>query len=265
MTPCSELPSRRAKKRRLQFGLLGLLAVPLVVSLLLGRYSAILRDRWSSQMLERQGAEIRRNDAGFAMEVFFGNRVNLRDRRLLKEIANLDHVVHVEFAATEVDAASLRELRKLPVLESLTFFNTGISDSMIESVAVMRNLRRVSLIGEDISDVGLCHLSDLPCLSYLSLSGSQVRSGDLQVLSKCRSLKYLYLTGCQSVDDNAIPYIRDMEDLKVVEIVGTAFTPEGGRSLDAIMAPDCFVQGVLCTPSESESTMGLTSGSGRQE
>ena len=249
-----------SRRRRFQFTLPILLLVPLLLAIILARYSEVIRDRWAARTLERSGVQVTLDSRGFVEGLYVGSNVNLKDDNCLEHVGRLNHLREVTFNNTELDESVVQSLQAFPGLIAIDFIDTRITDREIGGLAGLHGIEMLTFQGENLTKQGLSCLQDLPQLLYLNLGGSDIDGDDLEPLRQCTALKFLYLNGCSQVNERAIEHLSKIPNLKVVEIISTGFSTEGAQQLLSVMSPRCCVQGIPidsnCPDSEWRSTTG---------
>jgi len=149
---------------------------------------------------------------------------NIEDRAatLLVSLANLRHLYLKDTQITDDGLAPLASLTRLRLLS----LGRNISDDGLAQIAAMKSLVYVDLEATQVTDGGLKHLAALPNLEKLNLSGRPISDDGLRQLQGITTLNELHLRGCKEITDDGFLSMREMENLKSVDLrrtnIGTA-------------------------------------------
>ena len=239
MSHGAETPRKR--QRRLQFGLLGLLAFVAVCALGLWWWRWHTREERALELLRAKGAEIewmtvyRHIVAGFpddplpADEHHYSAFVGPEwkgGNDGLDYLADLSRLTDVSIVrARGVGDEGMRHLADIGELETLSISQVGISDVGMRWLKGMSNLRAVYFEGLCVGDDRIRHLEHLPNLHQLTITG------DLFVTSKAVSnlntnLRYLELRGA-AITDEGLKDFPPVDQLQELDLRDTLVTRQG--------------------------------------
>jgi internalin A len=93
-------------------------------------------------------------------------------------------IISVDFNATQVTDAGLKELAGLKSLQTLHLRFTKVTDVGLKELAGLKTLQFVTLTYTQVTDAGLKELANLKNLSRLNLMNTQVTDAGVRELQK---------------------------------------------------------------------------------
>ena len=171
------------------------------------------------------------------------------------------NLLEIQLDRTGVGDAAIEYLAvNSPLLEEVSLNDTRITDVAMRHLATLRLLCHLRVSSTAISDHGLEHLANHPKLVSLNLRLTKVKGPGLRVLPSMTACTELYLDGTEisdealkhlegtnleeldlrntSITDAAIPSLKRIPYLRVLNVTGTRITKEGAKELHRAM-PDC--------------------------
>jgi Leucine-rich repeat (LRR) protein len=139
----------------------------------------------------------------------------------LVSLTNLRHLYLKDTQITDAGLASLTSLTRLRLLS----LGRNTSDDGLAKIAPMKSLVYVDLEATQVTDAGLRHLAALPNLEKLNLSGRPISDDGLRQLRGITTLNELHLRGCKDITDDGFLSLREMKNLKSVDLGRTQIGP----------------------------------------
>lgn len=133
-------------------------------------------------------------------------------------------------------------LKRLPNLERLRFFRTGLKGSGLQFLAPLKKLDTLILESTPISGATLGHLVALPSLRHLVLRCSMVSDASLADLGLLKGLKTLDLTATP-ITDEGLEHLAGMTGLERLNVTGTGVSDAG---LAALLKKLPGLKGLVC-------------------
>jgi hypothetical protein len=130
---------------------------------------------------------------------------------------------------------TLKQLKALPHLQSLTIRSGSFADAGLANVKGLKSLQVLDLLHTSVTDAGLKELKDLTNLRELDLSGTPVTDAGLKELKDFPNLESLGLAGCQGVTDAGMRELKAIKHLKRLQIASSKVTAAGMRDLKAAL------------------------------
>ncbi len=140
---------------------------------------------------------------------------------MLRHVAHLNKLTHVDIGSTAITDEGLRILHELsqlrcvslagaeitgtgmdylpPNVEELYLSDTYCDDDALRRIPSLTKLQRLSLSGTRITDAGIVELSKLNELQHLSISHTAISERGINVLGVLPRLEDVDLTGCAAV------------------------------------------------------------------
>lgn len=137
-------------------------------------------------------------------------------------------------------AERLRVLWRMKNLLRLNLSDTGLDDTAIPDLLPLKQLQALNLAGTKVTDAGISLLRDLPALTHLELARTGVA---------CRiplgrlPLSYLGLAD-SAIDDDSLPVIGTLWNLKHLDLNRTKITDQGLREISTMALYSLLLEGV---------------------
>lgn len=100
--------------------------------------------------------------------------------RSRKDIPNED-IVDIDFTGIEITDEEVETILPLINLDGISFWNTGISDRVIQRIAKLRKLTRLNLCGTKITDASVSALVAMK-LNYIDVADTQLSEQGIATL-----------------------------------------------------------------------------------
>ena len=130
--------------------------------------------------------------------------------------------------------ADLARLAKVAVGSSeLTIMDlngSAVTDDGLKNLAKLPQIESLSLVGTKVTDVGLTVTTQLPELRSLNLGAFAVNASMMATLSKLEKLEVLGLEGAK-VTDNDLPPLENLAELKELNLSATPITDNAFKIL----------------------------------
>jgi len=229
-------------RRRFQFGIRSLLALPLIVALpcswLMVETQKAAKQASAKESFRRfaGGAEYDYKIAGSATS----SPAPARLRRLFRE----DLFASVELVCLACEKrftdADMEHVGLLPRLKVLRLYNSKITDSGMQHLALLTDLEDLSITRTHIGDAGLEHVRGLTRLYRLNLYETDVTDAGLADLGEQSELRELCL-GKTKVTDAGLQHVERLKQLTKLQLGGTAVSTEGVKRLQEAL-PNCTIE-----------------------
>lgn len=186
-------------------------------------------------MLERVGAKVARDNAGYVIDVDL-RKTTATDADLpaLTPLTRLRALHLDELPITDAGIAALESFTG--PLAALDLRNCSLTDAAMSSLAKIRTLRAIRLSGDSgatsVADDGIARLASLTSLKVLAADGLWVSTAGLQALLPLQGLEELYLKSTL-VDDDSLAVIAQFPALKKLRISKTQVSSAGLQHLTA--------------------------------
>ena len=146
------------------------------------------------------------------IEVSANHNAKLRDSHL-GTIASFREITDLSLEGTAVSDKGLAKLGRLPKLEWLNLFQTGVGDEGLWALSKIRSLKMLPIGGTKVTDAGLKHAGAMLQLEYLGLRGNAVGDKGVAFLAGLENLKGLHL-GETEVGDAGVKHLSGMKRLE---------------------------------------------------
>ena len=125
------------------------------------------------------------------------------------------HARLVELTDTQVTNDDLKQLGRLPQLESLEVTGGTVDDAGVANLSGLAQLQRLYLNKLNVTDAGLAALEKLVHLKVLSLKNTKIDGEGLKLVTKLPHLEVLNLAGTKVADDTfgQIQQLKDLDTL----------------------------------------------------
>lgn len=205
----------------------------------------------------------RNNESHKVIEISANNNLKVRDSHLAL-IGNLREITDLSLENTLITDLGIISISKLPKLEWLNLYKTGIGDNSLEKIAQMQSIKLLPIGKTKVTDNGMKHLSQMKKLEYLGLRGTaitdegtskltklvnlqglnlaetRITDKTLDHLSELKAIKDLWLQKTK-ISDNSISIISKFRNLKYLDISDTLITSKGIKTLKGAL-PLCKIK-----------------------
>ena len=137
----------------------------------------------------------------------------------LKELAELTHLLWLDFEYAEVTNAGMKEIGRLTQLDTLCLVGAQVTDAGLKELAGLKQLRILWLGGTKVTDVGLKELAGLTQLQSLDIGGMEVTDAGVRELARLEQLRHLNLYG-PIVTDTGVKELARLEHLSWLGVHG---------------------------------------------
>ena len=165
----------------------------------------------------------------------------LRDSdQQLAHVAGLDTVAGIALYDTDLTPAGFQSLAKMSQLESLTVEHAPqLGDEGFSHLRELRHLRNVSFQVAPCTDDGLAHLGSIASLRQIRLGQCTLTGRGMESWAKLPLLHTLRLYQVP-ITDVAIPYLKQIKSLRILELNETSISAAGAAELQQAL-PRCVV------------------------
>lgn len=161
-------------------------------------------------------------------------------RQAFHEILKLRNLKELMISDRLFNDEVIDDLKNLPFLKTLSIRSLFVSDDNLASLREMTNLSTLRIfVGERVTLDGLRTLASMR-LKQLDLTYFHANITGLKEIRKAEKLERLRLVDARKVNDDTIPILSEMSDLKELEIVGAKFTKAGSKELKNSL-PKCKI------------------------
>lgn len=177
----------------------------------------------------------KRDDAIGIVKSFLGATPNQRTDGLMASLADVPDdlftFTDLDVSSSQVTTSGLREIAKMPRVESVNASHLTFSDDAIADMRVLPNLRRLTLLKARFPAFPcLAAIGQLVHLEELTLNETPILDGDLVGLRNMPNLRELHLDYTQ-LTDAAFGHIATLPQLEVLTISQTRITSQGIQQL----------------------------------
>ena len=252
---------RPFRRRWYQFSLRTLLASTLVFGAVLGwiaiKFENARRQRATLAAIERLGGKIEyvfRDPPSIWKCAFIDDEVasevsgiQLPPRRnetieCLKLCTKLKHLRALNLGRTDLEAADIADVKRLPDLATLAVFSTPVGDDVLGLAGELPKLAVQQLVNASVSDAGLRKLAKAKNLVMLVIIGSpEVGDDGLAGLAALQNLDTLTLERT-SVTDAGLVHLEKLRNLRNLNLSKTAVSMAGIDRLQRAL-PKCKIVG----------------------
>lgn len=114
-------------------------------------------------------------------------------------VSKMKEMVNLSFhQSSPVDFHNLKELRKMPRLDTLDLARTGLTDETLPNIGSLEHLKKLTLTADDISDARLDVILNFP-LEELKLTETSVTDLGLATLTEIKTLTKLECKSCPGI------------------------------------------------------------------
>jgi len=146
------------------------------------------------------------------------------------------HVDHRDMSRPRFDdrdwQAILPDIKRLPDLVVLGFWQTAVGKSTLDSLADFPRLDHLSVVDSHLTDEELRSLHRYPQLYALNVSRNAITDAGLQHLTSLSNLHELTLDSTQ-VTEEGLVHLRTLKHLKELSLVNTGLPESALMSLEA--------------------------------
>jgi hypothetical protein len=146
-------------------------------------------------------------------------------RRIVKPLAALEGLRRLEFSEVRLAADDFAELRRLPHLEELGVWRTGLDDEGAKHLGRITSLRWLDIGEAAITDAAVSHLKNLTELQTLYAAKTALTDRGVAELAGLRRLERLGLSSTK-VTDAGVKALSALPELKFLHLDGTAVSTE---------------------------------------
>lgn len=150
----------------------------------------------------------------------------------IEELSKYDDIREIQVDSREIAIESVRQLARLPNLDSLSFTSSAISNQHVKELVVDLAVTSLSLFGPKVTDEACEYLRDLPLRSlYLPRTGT-TDFGLQRLVTGCISgtLTSLSLFSTK-ISDYGISHLYNLTELETITLSGTNVSDFGIRQL----------------------------------
>lgn len=167
-----------------------------------------------------------------------GDQASDANLSLLARIPELRIVVLAPSSPRLITDTGIARLAPLKNLEYLGLGGTGVTDQGLAHLQHFPQLRRLEL-PPNSTDAGIVHLLQCPELEQLRVWPAKITNEGVATLSQIACLRFLDLNGTH-IDDAALPHLRQLTSLEVLDLRRTQVTAAGLSLLVPSHDDDCM-------------------------
>ncbi len=166
-------------------------------------------------------------------------------------LTTLPNLKSLAVGGNKVTDVGLNSLRMIPTLTSLDLsgaqrtdsglWSASVTDIGLDVIGSLTRLEHLNLRGTKVSDAGAGKLGRLTGLRSFSAAETQLSARGLGVLANFPKLEEVNLWKAPRVDDEVIPLLAALPNLKWVDLGGTKVSEAGRKKLIAAQ-PNCRLE-----------------------
>ena len=103
-----------------------------------------------------------------------------------------------------------------------------------------KQLKKLDFPAQNLGDDAMLEFARIPSLENLHIYQTAVTANGIAALKPLKFLAGLNISGCKSIDDSAVPALRDLKLLRELNVNETAITDAGFAQLQKAL-PRCRI------------------------
>lgn len=149
----------------------------------------------------------------------------------VKELADCKNLRYLDLESNELAGFTLGYLVGLPYLETLKLNDNPIEAGALLEIAKLKHLKTLQLGHTKITPESLKFLAPLTELQSLVISNNKLSGDCLKHLAPLNNLRFLDLRNNHKITDEGVKYLRDLSELKEIDLTHTGVKGPGLPSL----------------------------------
>jgi hypothetical protein len=152
----------------------------------------------------------------------------------------LEHAVHfqglkeVDIDRSEATDKGIAKLKAIPSLLCISCFMSSIDGSCFKELATLPALNSLWVSHCTLDRKNLEYLKNFPKLQTLDVGRTHLDAVGTRSLAQCKNLRELSVRGNKCFDDNCLPILSSLKNLKSLDLRETPVTLAGVKQLHAL-------------------------------
>ncbi|MBC8000751.1 MAG: protein kinase, partial [Leptolyngbya sp.] len=152
------------------------------------------------------------------------SKIDTNLKPLLEKLPRFKNLERLTITDTEFGDADLKYLEILPKLRAMNLRSTEVSGEAISRMKTIKNFTDINLDATPSAKIFIKNMKSLPKLTHLSVPRSRLNNQDIQRISAYKNVHTLDLTRNIEVNDDAMPMIASMPNIKDLVLNSTGIT-----------------------------------------
>ncbi|MBX9953054.1 MAG: protein kinase [Candidatus Obscuribacterales bacterium] len=145
----------------------------------------------------------------------------------LSVLKNNQRLKTLDFQGNMLDGTGLVVAKTIPFLTKLNVSANPLTDRGILVISQLKQLRNLEIKGVELSDLALLHLGEMKGLLKLEMDACTYNVKHLGSLSNMPALEELSLNDQKKLSDRAISLLRQLPNLRMVDVSASKVTGKG--------------------------------------
>ncbi len=170
--------------------------------------------------------------------------------RILKFVPNLKGLAFLDLEGSDATDAGVSSVRGMSHLKVIYLAGCPVRGSCLKELSSVPTISRLMFMRNPLDLNNLKYLSSIRGLRELKLDDVQLTNTAIKSIAQCQTLQRLWLPHNVALDDRCITYLRELKNLKLLDLRRTSISVRGIKSLSSLQIDQLLLPRAEYTPDE---------------